>query len=171
MKIQRFRLLSLLLLPLVLAVSGCNTFPHFKNTEKPPHKEEPPPPKKIEEPVVVKKPEPAEKAPLATSRIAEQELGWGIRKYEEGEHKIAAKNFQNALSSGLSPTDQVTAHKYLAFIYCGSGEKLACRGEFKEILKLNPRFNLTPAEAGHPIWGPVFREVKAETPGKKKQKR
>jgi hypothetical protein len=170
MKIQRFQLLGHLLLPLVLAVSGCNTFPLLKNKEKPPPHKEEPPAKKIEEPVV-KKPEPPEKTPLATSRIAEQELGWGIRKYEEGEHKIAARNFQNALSSGLSSTDQVTAHKYLAFIYCGSGEKLACRGEFKEILKLNPRFNLTPAEAGHPIWGPVFREVRAEVPGKKKQKR
>ena len=121
---------------------------------------------------MAKKPEPAEKPLPTTTRIAEQELGRGIKKYEEGEYKIAAMNFQNALGSGLASSgDQVTAHKYLAFIYCGSREKLACRGEFKEILKLNPRFELTPAEAGHPIWGPVFREVKAEAPGKKKRKR
>jgi len=27
---------------------------------------------------------------------------------------------------------------------------------------LNPSFDLTPAEAGHPVWGPVFRSAKSK---------
>ena len=114
----------------------------------------------------MKKPE------LPVAKKGEQELNLGIHNYEEGNYKNAAVNFQNALDGGLASSgDQLVAHKYLAFIYCVSGEKLACRGEFKQVLKLNPKFNLTPAEAGHPIWGPVFRAVKDEETSKQRRKK
>jgi hypothetical protein len=29
------------------------------------------------------------------------------------------------------------------------------------VLDLNPALELEPAESGHPIWGPVFRSLKA----------
>jgi len=131
---------------------------------------------KSEETPVVRKTEkieaPSEKKPeLPVVKKAEQALSMGIHNYEEGNYKNAAGHFQNALDGGLaSSSDQIIAHKYLAFIYCVSGEKLACRGEFKQLLKLNPKFTLTPAEAGHPIWGPVFREVKKEAAGKIRRK-
>jgi hypothetical protein len=90
-------------------------------------------------------------------------LNLGIRNYEDGNYNTAASHFQNALGEDLlTAGEQVTAHKFLAFIYCISGEKLACRGEFKKVLLLNPKFELSAAEAGHPIWGPVFREVQVE---------
>ena len=38
----------------------------------------------------------------------------------------------------------------------------ADREEFQKILDIAPDFELTPAEAGHPTWGPVFRSVKAQ---------
>lgn len=157
------RSVSFFLLFLVLSLPACSTL-----EKKTPHKvEEPPVQKKVDEPAA-KKPDPVEKPQLPVVRKAEQELEWGIRNYEEGHYKNAAGNFQNALGSGAPLSVQLTAHKYLSFIYCISGEKLACRGEFKKLLNLNPKFELSPAEAGHPIWGPVFREVKAEVAGKKK---
>jgi hypothetical protein len=54
----------------------------------------------------------------------------------------------------------VTANKYLAFISCVSGRDRQCRAYFRRALELNPSFELEPAEAGHPTWGPVFRNVK-----------
>lgn len=109
---------------------------------------------------------------MPVAKKAEQELNLGIQNYEEGQYKNAAGHFQNALNAGLSSSgEQLTAHKYLAFIYCVLGEKLACRGEFKKLLNLNPRFELMPAEAGHPIWGPVFREVKVEVSRRKRGKK
>lgn len=96
-------------------------------------------------------------------RKAEQELSSGIRSYEEGNYKAAAKSLQGALDSGLTfDSDAVRAHKYLAFIHCLSNREKPCRDEFRKALELDSKFELEPAEAGHPVWGPAFRAVKAE---------
>ena len=91
----------------------------------------------------------------------EPDLQSGIKLYEDGRYKEALTSFQGALSAGLRADDQVTANKYLAFISCVSGRERQCRAYFSRALELNPSFELEPAEAGHPIWGPVFRSVKA----------
>lgn len=103
-------------------------------------------------------------------RKAEQELSTGIKNYENGNYQTASKYMQNALSIGLTfKSDQIAAHKYLAFVYCVSEREKQCKEEFKKALDLDPAFELTTAEAGHPIWGPVFRGLKAEQiPVKKK---
>ncbi len=102
-------------------------------------------------------------------RKAEKELSAGLKSYENGQYQAAAKYLQNALDSGLTfKRDRVTAHKYLAFVYCVSDRKKQCRAEFKEALEINSDFELSSAEAGHPLWGPVYREVKAEQRQKKK---
>lgn len=85
----------------------------------------------------------------------------GIRQYEEGNYRVAARRLHFALEEGLPRADRVKAHKYLAFIACVSGQRLTCREEFAIALELDPTFELEPAEAGHPIWGPVFRSVKS----------
>lgn len=102
-------------------------------------------------------------------RKAEKELSAGLKSYENGQYQAAAKYLQNALDSGLTfKSDRVTAHKYLAFVYCVSDRKKQCRAEFKEALEINSDFELSSAEAGHPLWGPVYREVKTEQRQKKK---
>lgn len=93
----------------------------------------------------------------------EKDLAEGIRQYEEGQYRVAQKSLQAALDAGLSAkADRIKAHKYLAFSYCVTDRERQCREEFRSILDLDPRFDLSPAEAGHPLWGPVFRGVKAE---------
>ncbi|MDH4093243.1 MAG: TssQ family T6SS-associated lipoprotein [Betaproteobacteria bacterium] len=91
----------------------------------------------------------------------EPALKAGIQQYEEGRYADAARQLQAAISQGLSTPDEVRAHKYLAFIHCVSDRVAACREEFRKALSLNPGLELSAAEAGHPIWGPVFRAVKA----------
>jgi Tfp pilus assembly protein PilF len=91
----------------------------------------------------------------------DQDLATGLRQYDEGKYSEAARTLQSSLDEGLSSKDQVTAHKYLAFIHCISGRERQCRDEFRKALKIDPAFELEPAEAGHPIWGPVFRSAKA----------
>ena len=96
-------------------------------------------------------------------RKAEQELSAGLKDYENGHYQLAAKNLQNSLNDGLTfKSDRVTAHKYLAFVYCVTDRKKQCREQFKEAMEIDPGLKLSTAEAGHPIWGPVFREVHAE---------
>jgi Tfp pilus assembly protein PilF len=86
----------------------------------------------------------------------------GIEDYEEGNYRTAKRRLQFALEEGLSRADRVKAHKYLAFIGCVSSQQLACREEFAVALELDPTFELSPAEAGHPIWGPVFKSLKTK---------
>jgi Tfp pilus assembly protein PilF len=91
---------------------------------------------------------------------AKAQLKEGIKDYEDGLLTQASANFQSALDSGLTEGDQVTAHKYLAFIYCATQRERQCRAHFRTALEIDPSFELTPAEAGHPMWGPVFRKAR-----------
>lgn len=90
------------------------------------------------------------------------DLAAGIRSYQDGNYSVAQQQLQSALKAGLNSFGQIEAHKYLAFIHCASGRESRCREEFQKVLHLAPEFQLTPAEAGHPTWGPVFRSVKAQ---------
>lgn len=102
-------------------------------------------------------------------RKAEQELSAGLKSYEDGNYVQAQKQIQNALNSELTfKSDRVTAHKYLAFIHCASDRKKQCRASFQDALEINPDMQLSAAESGHPIWGPIFREVQAEQRQQKK---
>jgi Tfp pilus assembly protein PilF len=90
----------------------------------------------------------------------EAQLKQGIKDYEDGRLTQASVNFQSALDAGLKEAEQVTAHKYLAFIYCVTKRERQCRAHFRTALEIDPSFELTAAEAGHPMWGPVFRKAK-----------
>jgi len=98
---------------------------------------------------------------LFGSAKGEPALAAGVRQYEDGNYGEATKQIQTALSQGLSTADRVRAHKYLAFIACVTDRVAACRDEFRKALAIDPGMQLAPAEAGHPIWGPVFRSAKA----------
>lgn len=91
----------------------------------------------------------------------EPDLAAGIRSYENGNYNESARQFQSALDEGLSKSGQLQAHKYLAFIHCVSGRQAQCRNEFRKALAVDSNFQLEPAEAGHPLWGPVFAKEKA----------
>jgi len=98
---------------------------------------------------------------LFGSSKGEPALAAGLRQYEDGNYAEAARQLQSAIDQGLGQSDRVKAHKTLAFIHCVSGRIPPCREEFRRALAIDPAFNLPPAEAGHPTWGPVFRSVKA----------
>lgn len=95
---------------------------------------------------------------------AERRLLLGVRAYEDGQLKAAAAHLSEALGAGLVfDRDKVTAYKYLAFIDCSTGREQRCRDDFIAALALDPDLQLTPAEAGHPVWGPIFKSVKASS--------
>lgn len=87
-------------------------------------------------------------------------LDVGIQHYEDGDYGNAVSEIQASLRAGLSDSDQVNAHKFLAFTYCVTDRQTLCGDEFRKALAIDPKFDLAPAETGHPIWGPVFRNVK-----------
>jgi Tfp pilus assembly protein PilF len=94
---------------------------------------------------------------------AQESLATGVKQYDAGEYDNAEKSLQASLTHGLlSKPDQSRARKLLAFIYCTTSREAQCRDEFRKAFEINPDFSLTAAEDGHPIWGPVYREVRTQ---------
>jgi tetratricopeptide (TPR) repeat protein len=94
---------------------------------------------------------------------ARENLAQGVELYNAGRYAEAQKQLTAALDHGvLTRSEQGNARKHLAFIHCASGREAQCRDEFRKALEIDPNFDLTMAEAGHPIWGPVYRDVRAK---------
>jgi Tfp pilus assembly protein PilF len=103
-------------------------------------------------------------------RGGERELGLGQRAYEDADYNTAARLLRSALTGRLSGRDRATAHKYLAFMSCAQSQFDACRAQFRNAFEANPQFELTQTESGHPLWGPVYREVAADVAKKRVRK-
>jgi Tfp pilus assembly protein PilF len=97
---------------------------------------------------------------VVNERPAEKALLTGIRAYDDAQYLDAEKALKKALESGLaSARDRATANKLLAFIYCTSERVSACEQAFRSARQSDPQFTLSKSEAGHPLWGPVYRKV------------
>jgi Tfp pilus assembly protein PilF len=93
-------------------------------------------------------------------RPAERSLFEGIRAYDDGQYPQAETALRKALQAGLrSGRDQASAHKLLAFITCTSERPAECEAAFRAARKADPAFALSRSEAGHPLWGPVYRKA------------
>lgn len=124
------------LLIATLALAACETAP-----PAPP----PPPPSGLSE---------------LMERPAERALVEGIRAYDDGQYAASEAALTRALKGGLaSPRDRATAHKLIAFITCTSQRMAECETAFRAARAADPAFTLSRSEAGHPLWGPVFRKI------------
>ena len=93
-------------------------------------------------------------------RPSERALFDGLRAYDEGQYELAESALRTALAGTLrSPRDKTMAHKLLAFIYCTSNRESLCETAFKAARDSDTSFRLNRAEAGHPLWGPIYRRV------------
>ena len=95
-------------------------------------------------------------------RTAELAFDLGVRRYEGGRYGVAALWLDEAIELGLDKPSAMRAHKLRAFIECIAGRSEPCKKHFRKIIELDPAFELVRAEAGHPMWGPAFREVREE---------
>ncbi len=110
-------------------------------------------------------------APTAMPQVSEDslrerasgQLARGVEQYNVGEFDAAIRSLAGSLDHGmLSKVDQSRARKYMAFSHCVAGREAPCRDEFRKAFEINPDFTLTAAEDGHPIWGPVYRNVRTQ---------
>lgn len=87
----------------------------------------------------------------------------GINNYDEGNYPASLAILQGLVDNkAASKGEKLLAYKYLAFIHCVSSREKMCSESFQKALEIDPKFNLSAAEAGHPIWGPVFKSVKSK---------
>ena len=84
----------------------------------------------------------------------------GLKAYDDAQYESAERQFKLALAAGLaSPRDRAEAHKRLAFIHCAAGRLAECEAEFRLARQADKAFMLSTSEAGHPVWGPIYRKV------------
>ncbi len=94
------------------------------------------------------------------ARPAERALLDGIRSYDDAQYAQAEKALRQALADGLaSARDRATAHKLLAFISCSSERLTDCEQQFRDARAADASFALSRSEAGHPVWGPVYKSL------------
>jgi tetratricopeptide (TPR) repeat protein len=99
--------------------------------------------------------------PTLSASEARLQYQQGLANYRESSFNAALGNLAAAVSSGtLTLAEANNARKHMSFIHCAAGRELPCREQFQMILQSDPVFDLTPAESGHPQWGPVWRSVK-----------
>jgi len=92
-----------------------------------------------------------------TERPAERALMGALRAYDDADYPAVERQANEAMKLGLrSNRDVATAHKLRAFVYCTSNRLAACEAEFRAARTADPNFVLSKAEAGHPVWGPVY---------------
>ena len=92
-------------------------------------------------------------------RPAERALIGAMRAYDDADYPAVERQANEAMKLGLRSTrDIATAHKLRAFVYCTSNRLAACEAEFRAARAADPNFVLSHAEAGHPVWGPVYQK-------------
>ena len=95
-----------------------------------------------------------------SGRPAEKALLDGLKAYDDAQYESAERLFRQALALGLaSVKDRAEAHKRLAFIQCAAGRLGDCETEFKLARQSDRTFALDKTEAGHPVWGPVYKKL------------
>lgn len=110
-------------------------------------------------------PEPPKVAPVVAAAPAppgadEVALAEGIALYNKGQYNDAIKRLGASEIIKGSKATQLAALKYSAFSYCVTNRATACRQQFDKALKLDPGFDLSAGEQGHPLWSPVFARAK-----------
>lgn len=84
----------------------------------------------------------------------------GVRSFEIGEYRKAETRLTDSLRLGLNNKDeQLRAYKTQAFVYCVTKRAALCEKSFESAYAADKNFDLTRAERGHPVWGPVFTKV------------
>lgn len=84
----------------------------------------------------------------------------GTAAFGAGDYKRSEARLLESQKLGLNqPSEQLQAHKTKAFLYCVTRRTALCEKSFTEAFDVDKSFDLTRAERGHPVWGPVFTKV------------
>jgi hypothetical protein len=84
----------------------------------------------------------------------------GVRAFELGEYRRAELRLADGQKQGLnSVPEQLQAFKTQAFLFCITRRTAQCERAFESAFAVDKGFKLSAAEAGHPLWGPVYTRV------------
>ncbi len=160
---QALRTTLSLLIPTVLA--ACATPPPTPVNYPAPT---PPPPVAVAPTPPVPAPAPTPPPPPAVDVSAnEKALTTAIEAYDRGDYSLAVRLLTPLSNETTLEVEQhLRALKTLAFSQCSTNAITACRGTFERAFRVDPTFDLAPAERGHPYWGPQFLRARKAVTGK-----
>jgi len=99
--------------------------------------------------------------PAAPDAGSDPRLADVRRAYDAGEFGTVIREVATSPELDAAPDAvRVQAYKLQAFSYCMTGYTGLCRDTFRRIMALAPGFELSPAEAGHPQWGPEYEAAR-----------
>jgi hypothetical protein len=111
-------------------------------------------------------PEPVK--PTHPTAQKEQALAEALGIYAEGRFDDAVVWLTPLVSAPELPLSaQVKVQKFMAFSHCAMNRLRQCRQHFDAALELDPTFQLTEAEKGHPIWGREFINARSAARNKR----
>lgn len=144
-----------------LLLAGCKSAPPAPAPEPaappPPPPALPPPP-----PPPAPPPPPPAPPPVASPVVSggAAALRDGVTAFETGQYSRAEAKLAEATRLGLYTIEEQTRmHKTQAFLYCVTKRRASCEKSFQSAFAIDPNFDLTRAERGHPVWGPAFAKV------------
>ena len=92
-------------------------------------------------------------------------LRQGVAAFDMGEYGRAQSKLSESFKLGLTNTpDLLRGYKTQAFVYCITARTAQCERSFDAAFSINKKFNLTPGERQHPVWGPVYAKVQKRYP-------
>lgn len=95
-----------------------------------------------------------------TDPAARQALDDVRQQYLAGDYGGVIRTVATSDTLAKGPDDtRVEALKLQAYSYCLTQYTQLCEDGFVRILRIEPSFQLPPTEAGHPMWGPVFKRA------------
>jgi hypothetical protein len=106
-------------------------------------------------------------APVVVEPSAsEKALMTAIASFDRGDYAGAIRQLTPLTGdSALDTPGQLRALKTLAFAQCLTRAVVPCRQTFERAFRLDGKFDLAPAERGHPIWGPQFERARKAVNG------
>ncbi len=92
--------------------------------------------------------------------VEQTQLSEAVDLYNKGLYSDALKRLGTLETTASTKATQLAALKYSAFSYCLTARPALCRQQFDKAFKVDPAFDLSAGEHGHPLWGPHFAKAK-----------
>jgi Tfp pilus assembly protein PilF len=109
---------------------------------------------------------PAAPLPL-TQEQAHARYQQGLLRFKENNPEAALDDLDAALVSGhLKTSEIIDAHKTIAFIHCAKGREAQCREHFQDVLRIDPKYELSANENANPSWNAVWRSMRGSADDK-----
>jgi len=101
-------------------------------------------------------------SPQAATPVQERAMAQAREAYQAGRYADVAQQVGLSADLQTAPREMhIEALKLQAFSYCLLEDTRRCERSFSRLQARYPDYELSAAERQHPMWGPVYEQVKS----------